>query len=157
MPPLRCGVPMRIDLQAWRIPLIILGAFIVLQAAALWLLADARSEAQTARQQLTWVKRQQDVVSWMNHKPDSAALAQPLAQAVAEGARRAGVTLPPLVSQGDTVQMSFSAIGFNTLLGWLQQMQQTSGVVVVALDLAPAASGEVSVSRLVLGRPPRAQ
>lgn len=157
MPPLRCGVPMRIDLQAWRIPLIILGAFIVLQAAALWLLADARSEAQTARQQLAWVKRQQDVVSWMNHKPDSAALAQPLAQAVAEGARRAGVTLPPLVSQGDTVQMSFSTIGFNTLLGWLQQMQQTSGVVVVALDLAPAASGEVSVSRLVLGRPPRAQ
>ena len=148
---------MRADLRPWRTPLIVLAAFIILQGAALWLLADARDRAQTARQQLAWVKRQQDVVSWMNHKPDAAALARPLAQAVAEGAQQAGITLPPLVSRGDTVELRFPAIEFARLMGWLQQMQQTAGVIVVALELTPAASGEVSVARLVLGRPPRAQ
>jgi len=148
---------MRIDLLPWRIPLIVLGAFVVLQGAAFWLLSTASQEAQTAREQLAWIKKQEDVVNWIRQKPDESAFNQSLAQAVTESAQRSGIVLLPVVSQGDTVQMTFASIEFNPLFSWLQQMQQTAGVVVISLELTPAASGEVNVSRLVLGRPPRVQ
>ncbi|EMH4162038.1 type II secretion system protein M [Pluralibacter gergoviae] len=148
---------MRIDLLRWRTPLIVLGVFIVLQGIALWLFATASDEAHTARRQLIWMQKQQDVVSWITHKPDSAALNIPLTQAVTESATRAGIALSSPPAGGDTVQLTLSGIEFNLLIGWLQQMQQSAGVLVVALELTPAAPGEVNVSRLVLGRPPRAQ
>lgn len=148
---------MRIDLLRWRTPLIVLGVFIVLQGAALWLLSTTSDEAQTARRQLAWMQKQQDVVSWITHKPDSAAFNLPLAQAVTESATRAGIALPSPPTGGETVQITLTGIEFNLLIRWLQQMQQSAGVLVVALELTPAAAGKVNVSRLVLGRPPRAQ
>ncbi|KAB0556805.1 type II secretion system protein GspM [Pantoea stewartii] len=148
---------MMIDLHRWRTPLIVLGVFIVLQGVAFWLLATVSGDAQTAASQLAWMQKQQDVVNWINHKPDSVAFSRPIVDAVAQSASSAVIALQSEVSHGETVQITLTGVEFNRLILWLQQLQQTYGTEVLELELTPAAAGEVNVPRLVLGRPPRVQ
>ncbi|WP_440867940.1 type II secretion system protein GspM [Symbiopectobacterium purcellii] len=146
---------MRIDLHLLRLPLIFIGVFIVLQSASFWLLYTASSNAQAVSRQLAWMEKQQDVVNWIKSKPDTVTLSKPLVEAVTESAIEAGIVLSSKVSGGDTVQISLTGVEFNRLILWLQQLQHTYCTVVLVLDLTRGAAGEVNVTRLVLGRPPR--
>ncbi|MBY5994003.1 type II secretion system protein GspM [Ferrimonas balearica] len=77
-----------------------------------------------------------------------------LSQVASRTAATKGLTIARMQPQGDKLQLWLDDTRFETLMGWLAELQQQQGVTVEALDITAANDpGLIQVRRLLLARP----
>ncbi|MBY6019465.1 type II secretion system protein GspM [Ferrimonas balearica] len=77
-----------------------------------------------------------------------------LNQIASRTAAQAGLTIARMQPQGDKLQLWLEDTQFETLMGWLTELQQRQGVAVEALDITAANEpGLIQVRRLQLSQP----
>ncbi|MGJ8692016.1 MAG: type II secretion system protein GspM [Thalassotalea sp.] len=108
------------------------------------------------------VKRQQELVVWMNDKKSAYTAAntgsqnnrnESLSTIVNRSASKQGIAIARVQPQGDEINISIDEVSFNILMDWLKNMAVTDGVSVKSVDLAKTdVKGVVKVRRLNLGK-----
>jgi general secretion pathway protein M len=101
---------------------------------------------------LVWVNEQANKASQLKRSSSSKSFAGSLTQLVNSSARSNGISVSRMQPQGENLQISVDRVNFESLISWMDYLEQ-QGVVVLFSDITETdASGFVQVRRLQIGK-----